>query len=246
MRQAAVEAAQNVEQPGEQLVVFAPGSIEHARAHRRRRVQEALQDFPASSVSLPVGEQAARFFSTNSGVWDALHLVGDTVQQGVCLAARFSFEKQPVENRLTSTAANVNKFKGLALMSDKALAKVLADDSRAPNSKEHSRIASSMIHLASACVNSGELLWTAFLQRLAMKLQSGEWEGVLLAQQARYDESPLKVRIRTDGPNVCVCTRTPRNLTMGKLCNLRPPSMFWCLRVTSRSTCISGATFPAP
>ena len=206
-----MRAADEERAASQQLVCAGFGDIQYARSFRRRCSAGQLQNNSGAFVDQAAEGAVGSFFSPRSCIWGALDAVGDEVQQSLCAAARFSYQSEDALARRSSTAATVHKLKGLALMSDKALARVMHEfATETEEGSENTKVAAAMIQLASACVNGGELLWTVFLQALFMKLEAGEWEGILLMQQARYDESPLKVRIRADGPSVLVHSHTEK------------------------------------
>ena len=53
-----------------------------------------------------------------------------------------------------------------------------------------------LLRVGSALVQVGGQMWGCFLQHVSDLLQSGLWSGIVLGKSRRYDETPLKVRLR--------------------------------------------------
>ena len=167
-----------------------PGSIEYAREHKKQRSRSAASTdlvgpgVPASAAAVDSILDAA------SSMWECLQDAGPVLQQGLAASALYSMKHQSTE-RETSDCASVLSLKAEAIMSDKALKAAL----KAKGQSGSIKVDRATVVSAAACVLGGGALWGASLESIRQQVQKGKLRALFFIEKARYDETPLKVRI---------------------------------------------------
>lgn len=115
--------------------------------------------------------------------------------QAVCIAARYHCHDQNgdvshVDGRIASHFEPARP-----IMSYAAAAAGQQGEGRDDGDAAHAERA--LIHASSAALEGGMLMWGAFLQTVAGQVEAGAWKGILFIWKRRYDETPMKVRTRS-------------------------------------------------
>ena len=168
-----------------------PGSIEYARAHRRKPQQATNPEMALLAAGSSVNSLIAR----QSNMWTCMADLGLPIQQGLVAAAFHSIDKQSSKEREQSDVAEVLSLKVEAVMSDKALRAALSK----AGASGRADVARCTNLAACASLLAGGIMWGSCLEALRKHILAGRMRGILFAEKMKYDETPLKVRIRDDG-----------------------------------------------
>ena len=184
--------------PVNRVVTTLPGSVDHARQHlmkKRRQEQAERADRHAADtqrVSLQLQLQASPIFQPTSGLWELIALSGSILMQSITQSARYSFEHLPADSRSSSAMSQLLLYKTTAMMSNKALGKMLAS---ASSSLHAAQVAQFSLRGSAAILDSAGILWGGLLKAIRQKLEAGDFRAVIFIKKSRYDETPLKVRM---------------------------------------------------
>lgn len=112
--------------------------------------------------------------------------------QAICLAARHSFSYEGKDSRSSSKMARQFLFRSLAQMSNKALQQFAI----AASKQKIDGVTVARMGLQGTCavLESAAILWAGMFGSLKSKIGNGV-KPLLFIRKARYDESPLKIRL---------------------------------------------------
>ena len=190
-----LRAARDVIQSRHDAAQPQPGSIEYARAHKRK-AQPEIDESDDHCMLVPATAITTSLLEQRSPIWACMQGVGSTIIQGMVDAAVYSVQRQTPEARASSDVAKVISLKSEAIMTDKALKSALVREgaSGSIDIRQNTSLA------ASACVLAGGAAWSGCMeairqQSLQDKLKQRQLRPVFWIEKVRYDETPLRVRI---------------------------------------------------
>ena len=174
---------------GQQVAVRSPTrGIAHARECRKRKLAAETADAEAvvaAAATLKTSPREATYLVPLARALDSVRTSASILQCGLLNAAAFSWDKQDLSVRENSL---VMQLVQTPVVSNRGLAKI------AQRSENH--VGAEIGHAASAIHQSGLLLWAGLLQSLANAISAQELKPVAVTRRFRYDETPLKSRVR--------------------------------------------------
>ena len=172
-------------------VVAAPaGSAAYAREMKKRK-REARMQAAADS-----GHEALALPGTSGNVWETMKALvcNETQCALINVAAQAMSRRQRVVEE-TDTLTGINAaLDALLFQPRRSLLTVsqLAEECNLSNTL----VAPLMRAAAVAAVESSKALWGAFLCEVGRKLETQEWQGIMICHRCRYDETPTLTRLR--------------------------------------------------
>ena len=163
-----------------------PGSIEYARACKKRLKTESASSDAAGQVA-----DVQSLLCPSSSMWKYVPDNESPLLGSFVGAALHSLQRQTDAERNSSDTASILSVKADAIMSDRALKAALKREGRSATLD----VARCTTLTASACVLGAGLAWGAGLKSIARQIDAGKLKAILLVEKARYDETPLRVRI---------------------------------------------------
>ncbi len=131
-------------------------------------------------------------FHPDSSLWKFLNFLGPVCMQALCHSAKFSFGYQEGIKRQASTVSQLFTFRGLAHMSNRALSLCL---NLAARKKDPGHIGKLSLIGTAATLDGAAVMWGGLFRSMREKFNAGEWEPIVFIRRARYDETPLKIRL---------------------------------------------------
>ena len=195
-----------------------PGSIEHARMHRNLKKQKtdseathidkgvlciAFRD--QSQSSNPTGlvmTKDVELLSSKSPSWNVMLQIGSGASRIVALAAHDAIKK------LEEKEGGTNDFYKCLDAETELSVSLIFEPNRHHYSDSHlaSMTGQSRKHVRAALNNAGVAallcagsLWGTLFHSICQKVSAGEWEPILFVKKTRYDETPSKLRLDSEG-----------------------------------------------
>ena len=195
-----------------QLVLAAPqpGSVEYARAAKKAKHERPFDisafdmgvlpmdlHGPASTASLAT---SMLLLNSKSPVWQTMFKIGSSESRVVAVSAQHALVQ--LEDRLSKGEdVSLDSITHPVLpivfqpnrhhVTDAQLASLIQDSRR--------NVRSILNQAASAALLSAGSLWGTLFDALCQKICSKEWQPILFIKKTRYDETPSKLRLRSEG-----------------------------------------------
>ncbi len=184
------------------------GSIAYARSVRLARLASKRKALTEESGVLPVKNipeaslQNVPLLAAKSPIWATLSQIGGPLSRMVAHSAHFAFEEIEKEGRAlderTDPVLPLLFEPNRNYISDSQLAKTTG--------RASSHLREFLDQAAAATLIAAGGLWGTMFDAICKKIECGDWQPILFIRKCRYDETPSRLRLSSQGKGLADAT----------------------------------------